>query len=296
MKEGMEQDLNYIDVTFQANHTSAQGFFTAEKTQNMEVIYDEVKTGETSWGTHPTTSDNKSKPTLHGRLGLAAASLGIICLILVFVITSLSIFFTQEQRIQSMVTAQNQQLQTEKAALQRQMQNLSRDRDRMNWTIAVIMDYQNFPVTELCPQKVCKPCLDGWVLFQSNCYLFTKDEYFKNWKTWKKSQEFCKEKNADLVVIETLEEQEFIINNTSQYDSSKHGYWIGLSKTDSSGAWVWVNGGNFTMMLWATEEPGYTQACALSKPQADPAASWDKASCTMRNRWICETRALIKPD
>ncbi|RVE63227.1 hypothetical protein OJAV_G00165340 [Oryzias javanicus] len=296
MKEGMEQDLNYINVTFQDDHTSKQGFFSAEKTQNMEVIYDEVKTGEKSRDTHPTTSDNKSKPALHGRLNLAAASLGIICLILVFVITSLSIFFIRGKRIQSVLMVQNQHLQTEKAALQSRMQNLSRDRDRMNWTITVIMDYQNFPVTELCPHKVCKPCLDGWVLFQSNCYLFTKDEFYSQWKTWKKSQEFCRDMKADLVVIETLEEQEFINNHTSRYDSSKHGYWIGLSKTDSSGTWVWVNGGNFTVMFWATEEPGYSQACALSKPQADPVASWDKVSCTMRNRWICETRALIKPD
>uniref|UniRef100_A0A8C8DFF5 C-type lectin domain-containing protein n=1 Tax=Oryzias sinensis TaxID=183150 RepID=A0A8C8DFF5_9TELE len=229
----------------------------------MEVIYDEVKTEEKSWDTHPKTSgqflqetkenhfglhhrnltffalslDDKKKPASHGRLFWAAASLGILCLILIFVIASLSISFTQEHQTQSMMlTAQNHQLQTEKAALQRQMQNLSRDRDQLNWTISVILDYQNFPVTELCPQKggaltpsfefkvctityifiyicilfcssVCKPCLDGWVLFQSNCYLFTKDMYSSKWKTWKKSQEFCKEKNADLVVIETLEEQ-----------------------------------------------------------------------------------------
>lgn len=31
--------------------------------------------------------------------------------------------------------------------------------------------------------------------------------YYSQWKTWKKSQEFCKDKKADLVVIETLEEQ-----------------------------------------------------------------------------------------
>uniref|UniRef100_A0A3P9JP37 C-type lectin domain-containing protein n=1 Tax=Oryzias latipes TaxID=8090 RepID=A0A3P9JP37_ORYLA len=292
MTAGQDQDLNYINVTFKANNTSAQ-----EKTQNMEVIYDEVKTEEKSSDTHPKTSDDKKKPASHGRLVWAAASLGILCLILIFVIASLSISFAQEHRTQSMMlTAQNQQLQTEKTALQRQMQNLSTDRDKLNWTISVILDYQNFPVTELCPQKVCKPCLDGWVLFQSNCYLFTKDMYSSKWKTWKKSQEFCKEKKADLVVIETLEEQEFINNNTSEYDSPKHGYWIGLSKTDTSGTWMWINGGNLTVMFWATEQPGYTQACALSKPQADPLASWDKVSCSMWNRWICETRALIKPD
>lgn len=94
-----------------------QAFFFAEKTQNMEVIYDEVKTEEKSWDTHPKTSgqflqetkenhfglhhrnltfsasslDDKKKPASHGRLVWAAASLGILCLILIFVIASLSI-------------------------------------------------------------------------------------------------------------------------------------------------------------------------------------------------------------
>lgn len=54
---------------------------------------------------------------------------------------------------------------------------------------------------------VCKPCLDGWVLFQSNCYLFSKSNYYPESMGWQGSRDQCKQKMADLVVIESQEEQ-----------------------------------------------------------------------------------------
>lgn len=51
---------------------------------------------------------------------------------------------------------------------------------------------------------VCKPCKDGWLLFQSKCYLFHEPYYGKNWE---ESRKECKGMNADLVVIESQEEQ-----------------------------------------------------------------------------------------
>lgn len=54
---------------------------------------------------------------------------------------------------------------------------------------------------------VCKPCQDGWLLFQSKCYLFTVYDYYSEWNTWEESQKRCREQTADLVVIESQEEQ-----------------------------------------------------------------------------------------
>ena len=57
------------------------------------------------------------------------------------------------------------------------------------------------------PSAECKPCLDSWLLFQSNCYLFTDSDYSRWWKTWQGSRDRCRENNADLVVIDSQEEQ-----------------------------------------------------------------------------------------
>lgn len=54
---------------------------------------------------------------------------------------------------------------------------------------------------------VCKPCLDGWVLFQLSCYLFVEYQYYYYWKSWEGSRENCRQMKADLVVIESREEQ-----------------------------------------------------------------------------------------
>lgn len=56
-------------------------------------------------------------------------------------------------------------------------------------------------------RTVCKPCLDGWVLFQSKCYLFTESTWYSEWKSWEGSRDACRDKEAGLVVIESQEEQ-----------------------------------------------------------------------------------------
>ncbi|XP_045899616.1 C-type lectin domain family 4 member M-like isoform X1 [Micropterus dolomieu] len=290
----MEEELNYATVTFNNN-----GTFINDKPNNLEVIYDEVKTGEQARDTNPDFPENEKKalvqwPTL---LHLVAASLGIICVILVSVVIALSIHFStimsEQYRENINLTAMNQQLWTEKTDLEKQTAELTREKDGLNWTIGVILEYKNFPVNTHCPQKVCKPCLDGWVLFQSNCYLFSKSNYYPESMGWQGSRDQCKQKMADLVVIESQEEQEFINNHTKDY---KHGYWIGLSYRNTMDTWMWVDGSNFTLMYWVTQQPGNQGYCALTPPSADPLANWHKVNCNLRNRWICETRALIKPD
>lgn len=53
----------------------------------------------------------------------------------------------------------------------------------------------------------CQPCPHGWRRFKSNCYLFEEPSYSYHWKNWEGSRDKCKEKQSDLVVIDSLEEQ-----------------------------------------------------------------------------------------
>ncbi|MED6267883.1 hypothetical protein CHARACLAT_016603 [Characodon lateralis] len=268
----------------------------SEKSSHTEIIYDEVKTQEKALKTRLTITDQEEKRAqFHTPLCSVLAFLGMICFILVLAIIILSVYFTYElRRTSSILTKKNLKLQAVKAALERRTAELNQDRNRLNWTIGVILQYDNFPVTEHCPHKECKPCLDDWVLFQSNCYLFTKDERSYSWKTWEQSREFCNKKNAELVVIDSQEEQQFINNNMTKYHvDEQHGYWIGLKK-DTKDTWTWVDGRNVSLTYWSTEEPGYI--CGLSNPHINHLSNWVKKSCTMKNRWICETRTLIRLD
>ncbi|KAM8736113.1 C-type lectin domain family 9 member A-like [Acanthopagrus schlegelii] len=288
----MEEELSYASVTFRSNSVS-----TREKPKDLEIIYDEVKAEQQGLDTRPVKKDNKKKAPLFTLLHVVAAVLGIICVSLLSVLIALSIYFeavvSERLRENSNLTAQNLQLWTERTDLERQYKELARERDGLNWTIGVILEHKNFPVDRHCPQKVCKPCLDNWLQFQTRCYFFSKSDY-SHWETWAKSREECRKTNADLVVIDSQEEQEFINNHTIFYRDERHGYWIGLSREDVKDRWKWVDGSNVTVAYWRTQEPANREMCALSLPRAAPLANWDKESCREWNRWICETRALIK--
>ncbi|XP_043974280.1 natural killer cells antigen CD94-like isoform X2 [Gambusia affinis] len=281
----MEEELNYANVTFKTNGVSTQ--IDSEKSSLKEIIYEEVKTEEKRQDTHPIITENEKRAQFHTLLFL-----GIICFILLLAIIILSVYFTYEQRRQSGVLAeQNLKLEAVSAALQRR----TAERNRLNWTLDVILDYDNFPAAERCPQKQCKPCPKDWVMFQSNCYLFTKDEYSNNWKTWEQSRMFCLRENATLAVIDSQEEQEFINNKTETYNDNKHGYWIGLKKVTED-MWTWADGRNLSVTFWSTEEAANRLSCGLINPHLYHSSNWAKSSCNMKNRCICETRVLIRPD
>ncbi|XP_039974036.1 C-type lectin domain family 7 member A-like [Xiphias gladius] len=286
----MEEELNYATVIFK----------TKEKPNNLEIVSDYLMTKEQASDTKPVVGENEKKAPLCTLLHLLAAGLGIICVILLSAVIALTIHLktvmSENDRENVRLMAQNLLLWKEKTNFERQTEELTRQRDGLNWTMSVILEYEYFPVNTHCPQKVCKPCLDGWVPFKSNCYLFWNSDYSYHWRTWEGSRSYCRQMDADLVVIESQAEQEFINNHTQAYADKNHGYWIGLSNKNAMGTWMWLDESNFTVMYWKTKERGYRVSCALSLPHEDPLANWNKASCDMKNRWICETRALIKLD
>ncbi|XP_056142015.1 CD209 antigen-like protein C [Lampris incognitus] len=145
-------------------------------------------------------------------------------------------------------------------------------------------------------QTVCKPCLDGWLPFQSSCYWFADSGFSLHWKTWEESQSHCRYYQAHLVTIESQEEQEFINNHTEFYHDENHGYWIGLTDNTADRQWRWVSGSPLTLSFWTTRRSYSSFRCGLSKARGRAGASWGKASCSMKNRWMCESKALTKPD
>ncbi|KAJ8366750.1 hypothetical protein AAFF_G00342640 [Aldrovandia affinis] len=89
---------------------------------------------------------------------------------------------------------------------------------------------------QYCPlrsqKRVCRPCPEGWEQRNSTCYYFSTEE-----KSWQDSRSECLKQGADLVIIESEGEQDFISKHT------RGGYyWIGLSDSETEGTWLWVDG------------------------------------------------------
>ncbi|XP_077021820.1 asialoglycoprotein receptor 2 isoform X2 [Tamandua tetradactyla] len=79
--------------------------------------------------------------------------------------------------------------------------------------------------TECCPIS--------WLEYGGSCYWFSHTG-----KTWVEAEKYCQLENAHLVVINSREEQKFILQRTNPFQT-----WMGL--TDSDGSWKWVDGTDY---------------------------------------------------
>ncbi|KAI3352775.1 hypothetical protein L3Q82_019352, partial [Scortum barcoo] len=73
-------------------------------------------------------------------------------------------------------------------------------------------------------------CRDGCTSLNSSFYFISSQR-----KSWEDSRQDCKDRGADLVIVNGKEEQEFI-------NSLKQILWIGLTDRDGEERWKWVDG------------------------------------------------------
>ncbi|XP_048100497.1 CD209 antigen-like protein D [Alosa alosa] len=85
--------------------------------------------------------------------------------------------------------------------------------------------------------------LVGWKSFQSSLYFFSIED-----RNWTMSRKDCRQRGADLVIINSKEEQEFI-------SARVRDTWIGLTDSDIEGEWRWVDGTLPITKFWMENEP-----------------------------------------
>ncbi|KAK0130962.1 C-type lectin domain family 4 member E [Merluccius polli] len=102
-------------------------------------------------------------------------------------------------------------------------------------------------------------------------------------ENWTASRDDCLERDADLIVINSREEQLCCHDNRYHYYLKQEfvsmlggTYWIGLSKRDPEGTWKWVDGTNMTNMtssFWLPGEPSDNygaENCAVKLERGGP--------------------------
>ncbi|XP_038580061.1 C-type lectin domain family 4 member C-like isoform X3 [Micropterus salmoides] len=116
-----------------------------------------------------------------------------------------------------------------------------------------------------------------WTRFRCSCYY--KSTEMKNWTA---SRTDCQKRGADLVIINTREEQDFV------RELSKHGAsWIGLKsvKNGWNNKWEWVDGSTLTYTAWQAGMK--VNAVNGSKAYINLKGTWEYIN-TGSNQWICE--------
>uniref|UniRef100_A0A8C1PG27 C-type lectin domain-containing protein n=1 Tax=Cyprinus carpio TaxID=7962 RepID=A0A8C1PG27_CYPCA len=125
--------------------------------------------------------------------------------------------------------------------------------------------------------------IDGWKCHQSSLYFISSEK-----KSWTESRRYCRERAADLIIINNTEEQDFvkIISGGSEY------FWIGLTDIEVEGRWKWVDGSNMTLPgFWAFGQPDSYQG-----KEEDCATNYSSGGadfpCDETYKWICEKNIL----
>ncbi|RXN23143.1 CD209 antigen-like protein [Labeo rohita] len=116
---------------------------------------------------------------------------------------------------------------------------------------------------------------DEWIYYQSSLYLISSER-----RSWDESRRHCKQNGADLVIINNIEEQNFVKKISHGAD-----LWTGLTDRDVEGTWKWVDGSTPTSGFWAAVEPNGSEDedCALSEK-----GGLADYPCHDAFNWICE--------
>uniref|UniRef100_A0A668A7B0 C-type lectin domain-containing protein n=1 Tax=Myripristis murdjan TaxID=586833 RepID=A0A668A7B0_9TELE len=119
---------------------------------------------------------------------------------------------------------------------------------------------------------------DGWTKFNSSCYFISSES-----KNWNESRQDCLRRGADLVIINSREENSFLKNFRVRL-------WIGLSDLETEGEWKWVDGSSLSYTSWAEGQPddyGGKEDCGVLRPVYD---GWNDFPCSLGRPWICEKK------
>uniref|UniRef100_A0A3B5BCS8 C-type lectin domain-containing protein n=1 Tax=Stegastes partitus TaxID=144197 RepID=A0A3B5BCS8_9TELE len=118
-----------------------------------------------------------------------------------------------------------------------------------------------------------------WVNFDSSAYCVSS-----TMKNWQESRDDCIQKGADLVIINSQEEQHFLL----QFERF---VWIGLTDSTAEGEWKWVDGTPMNERCIHIFKPngGTNENCGEVK-RIFSTNSWNDEECSMKHSWICEKR------
>ncbi|KAL9970529.1 hypothetical protein ACROYT_G022921 [Oculina patagonica] len=132
--------------------------------------------------------------------------------------------------------------------------------------------------------KTCQAllqCQSPWIAFQGSCYArFTQTNY------WVGANTNCKSEGAQLVMIESADENEFIRQN---FLHSGGDYWIGLTDAQTEGVWKWSDGSLLTGYVnWESGQPSDTAHYQNCGGIRNTGAKWHDRSCTEWKGFICK--------
>ncbi|KAL7841702.1 hypothetical protein SRHO_G00253930 [Serrasalmus rhombeus] len=277
MAEGIYDDVSCVELR------EADGGERVEKLVEIYMSADAVRPQETNTQRETTTQQTGV------RRGSRCSRLAVVCvgLLCVFLLTTnivLYMYYIRDQTIIANLTA-------ERETLLSSIRNLTEERDQLK------SSYHNL-TEEKEENHILQTKYDHLVKLIEKCWFkelknFGSSFYFFSTerKNWTESRQDCRKGGADLVIINSREEQMFLID-----PKEKRNFWIGLSDTETENTWKWVDGQPLTDKFWKNNEPnngggsgGGDEDCAVfTTAVEDGQRTWNDLSCSEKENWMCE--------
>ncbi|KAM3623300.1 uncharacterized protein V6R79_009757 [Siganus canaliculatus] len=123
-------------------------------------------------------------------------------------------------------------------------------------------------------------CPRDWITFGSSCYYISTQS-----RNWDDSRQDCLQRGADLVIINSRQEQAFLTGFTMAA-------WVGMTDRKKEGVWIWVDGTpvNKDGLQWALGQPDGAyggEDCGDLHTMINFIGLNDY-NCSARIQWICE--------
>uniref|UniRef100_A0A8C2IJ78 Si:ch73-343l4.8 n=1 Tax=Cyprinus carpio TaxID=7962 RepID=A0A8C2IJ78_CYPCA len=218
-------------------------------------------------------------------LVLITVGLGLICVLLLVFIILLHITITAERDLiksykntaeeynQTINSLQNNytDLMTKKHQLQNNFNSLSRKKGKLETRVKDLTAKKNQLQRDFDSLNKKGPV----------CFFMSTEL-----KSWSDSRKYCRDRGADLVIINTEEKQVSLFSER---------VWIGLSDTENEGIMKWVDNSPLKQGFWLKGEPNNAnnEDCIelnynREKPGWSPLNSWNDMLCSEKIKGICE--------
>ncbi|KAM5252985.1 C-type lectin domain family 7 member A-like isoform 2-T2 [Hipposideros larvatus] len=128
-------------------------------------------------------------------------------------------------------------------------------------------------------------CPVTWIMHENSCYLLSTSE-----DSWERSKAQCSRQGANLLKIESSNELEFIKTQSSFKPTES--FWLGLSRRQTNGPWLWEDGSMFSSYLFqiipTTTEEHSSHNCVW----IHSSVIYD-VPCSLPSSSICEKKLSI---
>ncbi|XP_067935075.1 sushi, von Willebrand factor type A, EGF and pentraxin domain-containing protein 1-like [Watersipora subatra] len=130
-----------------------------------------------------------------------------------------------------------------------------------------------------CDDSSCEP---GWLMFKGSCY------YVSNGRSlglrYEYAEDFCQLKRAHLVLIDSIEEAEWL--GTVTYEIYERDFWIGIHE-NAEGDWVWKGPTSTNFTNFAEGYPEFYK-CARTSVKG----FWKDRNCDELMPYVCKKTSI----